>query len=200
MENGYPNMRIAHVFVHAAVESQYMKEIAPVDGYGLDIQTEINLSNAYERDLAEHGLERQYTLGLFHPPCQLWCNSTQNREEYENLIPRARELAKEYCDYYIIENVSRAPLNDPVILNGGMFGKELKYERGFETNFYVEQPEFTGKYCYERSVSGISQYPCAKIKGYTASFYDCHTVTHNCVPKYYLEYILKHAPIPLPEQ
>ncbi len=53
---------------------------------------------------------------------------------------RPATIAKETCDYWIIENKPAAPLNDPVILDGRMFGLPIAYRRAFETNFDVPQP------------------------------------------------------------
>jgi len=56
------------------------------------------------------------------------------------MIPSARSLGERYCDHYIIENVENAPLKDPTILEGRMFGLPIEYSRAFETTFSVPQP------------------------------------------------------------
>jgi len=56
------------------------------------------------------------------------------------MIPSARMLAEKYCDHHIIENVPRAPLDEPTVLNGRMFGMPIEYKRAFETSFEVPQP------------------------------------------------------------
>lgn len=56
------------------------------------------------------------------------------------MIPSAYALAKEYSDYYVIKNVTKAALKNPVVLDGRMFGLPIKYERAFETLFKVPQP------------------------------------------------------------
>lgn len=188
-------MKIAHAFIHEAVESEYLKQFGEIHGYGLKINQHVNLDRWFECDLRENGLETQYDLGLFHPPCQKWARATNDKSKYENLIPRARELAKQHCNYWIIENVKGAPLKDPVILNGAMFERDLKYERAFETNFEIEEPEHLGKFYYGASISEMTQFRAGQIKGYSPSYYTAETVTRNCVPSYYLEYILSHCPI-----
>ena len=84
-----------------------------------------------------------FDLGVFHPVCSRWAATTSisgNPDDHENMIPSARLLAEKYCDHHIIENVPRAPLKDPVVLNGRMFGLPIEYERAFETSFNVPQP------------------------------------------------------------
>jgi len=46
-------------------------------------------------------------------------------DEHTNMIPSARMLAEKYCDHHIIENVPRAPLDEPTVLNGRMFGMPI---------------------------------------------------------------------------
>jgi DNA (cytosine-5)-methyltransferase 1 len=59
----------------------------------------------------------------------------------ENLIPHARKLCQESGALYIIENVPGAPLINPVMLCGSMFGLDVQRHRLFETNFPVPQPK-----------------------------------------------------------
>ncbi|MEE6211094.1 hypothetical protein U3A55_13170 [Salarchaeum sp. III] len=84
-----------------------------------------------------------FDLGVFHPVCSKWAATTSisgDPEDHENMIPSARKMAEEHCDHHIIENVPQAPLQDPVVLNGRMFGLPIKYERAFETSFKVPEP------------------------------------------------------------
>ena len=84
-----------------------------------------------------------FDLGVFHPVCSKWAATTSisgDPDSHENMIPSARMLGDRYCDHYIIENVPRAPLNDPTVLDGRMFGLPIQYERAFETTFPVPQP------------------------------------------------------------
>lgn len=75
------------------------------------------------------------------PPCQ----------EYSTSSRQWRDKGKEYCDLvepvrtalrltgkpYVIENVSGAPLQNPIVLNGFMFGLMVNRERLFECSFPV---------------------------------------------------------------
>jgi hypothetical protein len=67
-------------------------------------------------------------------------NISGDTEDHANQIPRAREIAIEIADDYVIENKPRDDLNNPVVLNGNMFGLPIKYERAFETSFPVSSP------------------------------------------------------------
>lgn len=84
-----------------------------------------------------------FDLGVFHPVCSKWASTTSisgNVDDHQNMIPGARALADQYCEHYVIENVPEAPLRDPTVLDGRMFGLPIKYERAFETSFHVPQP------------------------------------------------------------
>lgn len=78
------------------------------------------------------------------PPCQSYSAMSTCRPglagTYAALIPqvRARLLTSDLP--YIIENVPGAPLIEPTILCGFMFGLELYRHRLFETSFPLEAP------------------------------------------------------------
>jgi DNA (cytosine-5)-methyltransferase 1 len=90
------------------------------------------------------------------PPCQAYSAASEMARargvavRYPDLIPPVRKSLSHLSSVggfdYVIENVVRAPLQDPVILCGSMFGREanwhgdrvgLKRHRGFETTFPV---------------------------------------------------------------
>jgi len=78
------------------------------------------------------------------PPCQRYSVMSRIRpglnEQYPDHIPRLRAWLDYYAKPYVIENVPRAPMRNPTILCGTMFGYELYRHRLFETNFRVKQP------------------------------------------------------------
>lgn len=88
------------------------------------------------------------------PPCQE-VSSTRHLRDAQgkkgrtvNLIPETRALLRATGLPYIIENVPRAPLEDPVWLCGSMFGLAvergpLRRHRGFEASFPIPVPEDT---------------------------------------------------------
>jgi DNA (cytosine-5)-methyltransferase 1 len=91
-----------------------------------------------------------YTLSDFDaihasPPCQR--NSTMTKglwkdrlKDHPDLITPIRPLLKRTGKPYIIENVPGAPLHNPVILCGSMFGLKVRKHRLFECSFPVMTP------------------------------------------------------------
>lgn len=83
------------------------------------------------------------------PPCQAYTNAQKiNGNEHPELVEPLREILVNLGKPYVIENVPGAPLNDPAMLCGAMFGIETYRHRLFETNWdYVppEHPEHTAK-------------------------------------------------------
>ncbi len=76
------------------------------------------------------------------PPCQdssragrQWRNAGR---EYPKLIEPTRELLKVTGKPYVIENVPGAPLFNPTVLNGALFGLRVRRRRLFETSFPVD--------------------------------------------------------------
>ena len=76
------------------------------------------------------------------PPCQRYTNAQRiNKNDHVDLIPPTRELLDEIGLPYVIENVVGAPLRDPVMLCGGMFGLGTYRHRLFETNWPLTAPD-----------------------------------------------------------
>jgi len=138
-------MDILHVFADTGVECEVFSGYGTVTRLGIDAKPnpytdEVIVADAHDAD--EH-LSRAFDLGVFHPPCQSWTPGSQMQgtsDDHPNLIPLARSIAREFCDEWIIENVPQAPLHNPTVLNGGMFGLPLHYERAFETSYRVLEP------------------------------------------------------------
>ncbi len=77
------------------------------------------------------------------PPCQAYCAYKRRPGHVrprESLIPQIRGRLKGQGTPYIIENVSGAPLENPVTLRGSMFGLDVRRHRLFETSFPVIPP------------------------------------------------------------
>jgi len=71
------------------------------------------------------------------PPCQLFSayqRANKHQGEHLNLIPETRELLQATGLPYVIENVSGAPLEDPVTICGVSAGLEVRRHRLFESN------------------------------------------------------------------
>jgi DNA (cytosine-5)-methyltransferase 1 len=84
-----------------------------------------------------------YDLIHASPPCQSYSrvNSLVEKDKYARLIEPVREiLIDKYCNY-VIENVEGAPLINPIILEGNMFGLLTHRRRYFEVNWPCDQPK-----------------------------------------------------------
>jgi DNA (cytosine-5)-methyltransferase 1 len=79
------------------------------------------------------------------PPCQAHSDlQRQSKREYEDFIPRVRDLLLQWGGPYVIENVEGAPLENPIVLCGTMFpGLRVIRHRLFETNFPKHPLVFT---------------------------------------------------------
>lgn len=90
----------------------------------------------------------RFSLIWASPPCQAHTSlkTMHNAKEHADLIPATRAMLRAAGVPYIIENVVGAPLEDPILLCGTMFGlgvgdAELRRHRIFETNFPVLAPK-----------------------------------------------------------
>lgn len=72
------------------------------------------------------------------PPCQRYTQSANlpnvNPEDYPDLVGSTRKALSAERKPYIIENVPGAPLINPLVLCGSMFGLKTRRHRLFETN------------------------------------------------------------------
>ena len=143
--NDEDELLIYHIFADRGVESEFLSGFGRVVRVGLD-PFENEYSEEIRADATAIPLRGGADLVVLHPPCYLWAESTRHipddvrEENYPDLIPTARELGRELGEHYIIENVPKAPLQDPVVLNGRMFRLPIHYERAYETSFPVKQP------------------------------------------------------------
>jgi len=195
-------MKILHCFADTGVESEALSAYGEVTRVGLDPEDTPFTDHLIQADARELSLSTTFDLGLFHPPCPKWATPTHidgDRESHDNLIPNARDLAREYCDDWIIENVPNAPLHEPVTLNGGMFGLPLHYERSFETSYHVDQPRQQKRLTepperlQEHHATGHftgSKELWKSVKGYTGD-YDSRSFKRSAVPRPYLNYLIR---------
>lgn len=80
-------------------------------------------------------LVREYRPVVIHasPPCKVHTSlKVFAADHHEDLVPTTRSLLKASGLPYVIENVPGAPLIDPVILCGSMFGLGVRRHRLFE--------------------------------------------------------------------
>lgn len=86
------------------------------------------------------------TFALIHasPPCQAYSRLTARYraagKQYPDLIGPVRERLAASGVPYVIENVEAAPLAEPLLLCGTMFGLKVYRHRLFECSFPVSQP------------------------------------------------------------
>jgi DNA (cytosine-5)-methyltransferase 1 len=103
-----------------------------------------------QADAIEYVLNHGHEFDVIHasPPCQVYSiTANTHTVEHADLLEPTREALIEVGRPYVIENVVGAPLIDPVMLCGSMFGLrapdvdgvELRMERHrlFETSFPV---------------------------------------------------------------
>ena len=94
--------------------------------------------------LAEHGGE--YDVIHASPPCQAYSGlrslveSRWGKKDYPDLVEPTRKLLKRSGKIYVIENVPGAPLINPIMLCGEMFGLKTFRHRLFETNVFFLSP------------------------------------------------------------
>lgn len=75
------------------------------------------------------------------PPCQAYSPlNAYNRKEYPDLVAPVREELEQIGVPWIIENVPQAPLREPTILCGAMFGLRVYRHRSFEASFPLLAP------------------------------------------------------------
>lgn len=106
---------------------------------GVDIQPQPN----YCGDAFVHGdaiaylLEHGHEYDAIHgsPPCQAYSPlNAYNHADYPDLIAPTRDALIQVGRPWVMENVVQAPLRNPTILCGAMFGLGMYRHRGFETS------------------------------------------------------------------
>jgi len=118
------DLKILHCFADHGTEAEALGRYGDVIRVGIEPR-DTNTSTPIKADA--HALpfeDETFDLGLFHPPCTRWSDMPDANKagDAPNLIPLAREIAAEHCDEWIIENKPQAPLEEPTILTGKMFG------------------------------------------------------------------------------
>src|SRR3990167_2215810 len=94
-----------------------------------------------QADAIEYITEHGHGYDAIHtsPPCQHYSPSTRQWRKagyvYVDLVDMTRTVLVSLGLPYVIENVMDAPLLNPVVLYGEMFGINIRRDRKFETNF-----------------------------------------------------------------
>lgn len=118
---------------------------------GVDIEPQPNYPFEFHQgDAIEYLLEHGHEFDVIHasPPCQTYSvTANAHANQHPDLLEPTRAALVEVGRPYIIENVVGAPLNDPILLCGTMFGLraldvdgvelQLQRHRLFETTFSI---------------------------------------------------------------
>jgi hypothetical protein len=203
---------ILHCFADYGTESEVLSDFGTVVRVGIDPHdTNDSQPIAADAHISDKDWEFPFKddvtfdLGVFHPVCTKWAATTSisgDPEEHENMIPSARQIANRYCRHHIIENVVRAPLQDPVKLNGRMFGLPIEYERAFETSFHVPEPPRNGSLLTSDGPSDNvetssfffserSKEWWAAAKNYSPHPYPKSHLAKNAIPAPFIYYLLR---------
>lgn len=127
---------------------------AGFDVVGIDINPQPSYPFEFHRTDALRVLamfdQRMRDFDAIHasPPCKLFTNARKvhavNRptlfEPHPDLLTPTREMLERIGLPFVIENVPGAPLRDPKVLCGSMFGLRVRRHRLFETNWPLEAP------------------------------------------------------------
>lgn len=97
------------------------------------------------------------------PECQRWSTGTRiHGYEHPDQITPIRERLRAITKPWVIENIETAPLIDPLLLCGTMFGLKVKRHRLFESNIPLYFPPATcscsGKAGFTAASDGQSSY------------------------------------------
>lgn len=124
---------------------------------GVDIMPQPRYPSAFIRadalyDRQVDRLIRMADLVWASPPCQAHTalRTMHNAKHHEDLIPKTRILLMALDTPYVIENVIGAPLIDPIVLDGTMFGlqtpcgaaliRSRQFEASFPLHVFTPQP------------------------------------------------------------
>ena len=123
---------------------------AGFDVTGVDIDPQPRYPHKFiQADAIEYLREHGHEYDAIHasPPCQAFSamRHMPDAKEHPELIEPTRELLEKLDVPWVIENVIGAPMNNPTILCGTMFGLEaegfkLRRHRQFESNITITPP------------------------------------------------------------
>jgi DNA (cytosine-5)-methyltransferase 1 len=142
------------------------------------------------------------------PPCQAYSTTrTMHSNKHPELIEAIRNRLLSSGLLYVIENVPGAPLSNPIILCGEMFGLRVIRHRLFECSLSVSQPKHLthrkeGRYGYDhgkwnRDGYYLGVYGHGGGKGTTSQWGNAMGIGHHmtrlemaqAIPPAYTEYI-----------
>jgi hypothetical protein len=189
--------RIAHGFADHGVESEVLSAFGHVTRYTIDPRSSEFVDRTVQMDLMENSPSEKFDFGVFHPNCGDVADTTSitgNPAEQEYQIGRAREIASQTCDHYVIENKPRDELRDPTVMTGYQFGLPFEYKRAFESSFEIVTPA-RDQPLVEKPVSPYFYSDRSKqwwlaTKGYNGDYPKEH-VAKNALPRVYVQTIVR---------
>jgi hypothetical protein len=196
---GSSGRAILHVFADHGVEAEVLTQFGDVTRYTLNPRQHEH-SAAVRGDASQPTQlpfkEGEFDLVVAHPPCTAWSDmpDANKNGDAPKLIAEAREIGQRYGAHYVVENKPTAPLHDPTVLEGRMFGLPIRYERAFETSFPVPQPPSMGSLGTETSpfyYSERSHEWWAAAKGYPVGEYPKEHMAKNCIPAPYIRHLVR---------
>jgi DNA (cytosine-5)-methyltransferase 1 len=109
---------------------------------GIDIKPQPNYPFPFILADAITTLPRRFDFVWASPPCQAHTLAQRIQgNEHPDLIEPTRKMLRASGIPYVIENVVGAPLENPILLCGSMFGLETYRHRLFECSFPIACPE-----------------------------------------------------------
>jgi DNA (cytosine-5)-methyltransferase 1 len=118
---------------------------AGFDVVGVDIDPQHRYPfEFHQADALKFVLEHHDEFDAFHasPPCQAHTNAQRIQgNDHPDFIPATRAVFELIGKPWVIENVPGAPLRNPVILCGPMFGLQTYRHRLFESSVPLTAPE-----------------------------------------------------------
>jgi DNA (cytosine-5)-methyltransferase 1 len=117
---------------------------AGFDVLGVDIDPQPRYPFEFvQADALEYLADYGHGFDMIHasPPCQAHSRAQRiMQREHPDFIAGVRDVCIALGKHYVIENVVGAPLHDPVLLCGAMFGIETYRHRLFEASFPIVAP------------------------------------------------------------
>lgn len=191
-------LRIAYCFADYGVEAEALSTIGEVHRFSINPKDNPWCTTTQEVDLMEETPKGHFDLWFGHPMCTRYSDMPGvDPKDHVDQIPRARELAQQMADHYVIENKPRAPLKSPTYLAGQMFNLPIAYKRAFETSFNLRQPPRQATFDSEESQTSPFFYSerspawWRTTKGIRGEYPKEH-VAKNALPLAYVDYITRH--------
>jgi len=188
--------RILHAYADHGTEAETLGLYGRVVRVGLDPR-DTNGSAPVQADATRPPFpDGAFDFGLFHPPCTAWSDmpGANKHDDAPELVADARREARRLCEHWVVENKPRAPLRDPVVLDGDMFGLPIQYDRAFESNFPIPEPPRYARFDNESSSYYYSEKSRAwwgAVKGIDPGAYSKHALAKNSLPAPYVHHLVR---------